>query len=47
MNSQVIQASRVLCDFRTPHVQLHVLRAIHEAFNAGGATVIDEVAIME
>jgi hypothetical protein len=47
INSQTIRATKILCDFRTPHVQAFVIVAIEAASKCPAATSVEEVAIIQ
>ena len=47
MNMQTIQASKIICDFRTPRVERFVMSAIAAAMASPDASIIEEIVIVE
>jgi hypothetical protein len=46
-NIRTIKATKIICDFRTPHVAPFVLEAIESAMKSPDASIIDELVIHE
>jgi hypothetical protein len=46
-NIQIIKATKIICDFRTPNVAVFVVEAIKAAMESPDASIIDEIVIVE
>ena len=46
-NIQTIKATKIICDFRAPHVAAFVVEAIEAAMKSPDASIIDEMVIIE
>lgn len=46
-NANQVRATKLICDFRTPHVPSFVGSAIEEAFANGSASEIEEVVLID
>lgn len=46
-NVQTIEATKIICDFRTPNVEAFVVAAIETVMKWPDASIIDEVVIVE
>jgi len=45
MNDMTFMATKIIFDFRTPHVEKFVIAAIEEAMNTSIALIVEEVII--
>lgn len=47
VNKQMIKATKLICDFRTPRVSPFVVTAIEAAMSCAEASILEEIVILE